>query len=179
MSKSTRQTTTWVFLVAFSTAIASCAEPLSKREQGGLAGAGLGAASGAIIGSTVGPAGAGALVGDQLMAQDQRQERQQRAIDENQAELARLRREVERLRRENERPEGAVMKNPIIQDEKAVAPRRQIINTTFGDLVVAVTDEVKPYIGDPSCRYAVVSQILSDLLTRGVAHVSEPVAGRH
>jgi hypothetical protein len=37
------------------------------------------------------------------MAQDQRQERQERAIDENQAELARLRREVERLRRENER----------------------------------------------------------------------------
>ena len=50
------------------------------------------------------------------------------------------------------------MKNPITQDEKAVAPRRQIINTTFGDLVVAVTDEVKPYIGDPSFRYAVVSQ---------------------
>jgi hypothetical protein len=66
------------------------------------------------------------------------------------------------------------MKNPIIQDEKSVAPRRQIINTTFGDLVVAVTDEVKPYIGDPSCRYAVVSQILSDLLTRGVAHAQNP-----
>lgn len=66
------------------------------------------------------------------------------------------------------------MKNPIIQDEKAVAQRRRIINTTFGDLVVAVTDEVKPYIGDPSCRYAVVSQILSDLLTRRVAHVQHP-----
>jgi hypothetical protein len=66
------------------------------------------------------------------------------------------------------------MKNPITQDEKAVAPRRQIINTTFGDLVVAVTDEVKPYIGDPSCRYTVVSQILSDLLTRGVAHSQNP-----
>ena len=64
-----------------------------------------------------------------------------------------------------------MIKNPIIQDEKAVAPRRQIINTTFGDLIVAVTDEVKPYIGDPSCRYALVSQILSDLLTRRVAHV--------
>jgi hypothetical protein len=67
-----------------------------------------------------------------------------------------------------------MMKNPIIQDEKAVAQRRRIINTTFGDLVVAVTDEVKPYIGDPSCRYAVVSQILSDLLTRRVAHVQHP-----
>ena len=40
--------------------------------------------------------GAGALIGDQLMGQDQRQE-------ENQAEITRLRREVERLRRENER----------------------------------------------------------------------------
>jgi hypothetical protein len=67
-----------------------------------------------------------------------------------------------------------MMKNPIIQDEKAVAQRRRIINTTFGDLVVAVTDEVKPYIGDPSCRYAVVSQILSDLLTRRVAHDQNP-----
>ncbi len=37
MSKGMRQTTTWGFLVAFSMAIASCAEPLSKREQGGLA----------------------------------------------------------------------------------------------------------------------------------------------
>jgi hypothetical protein len=66
------------------------------------------------------------------------------------------------------------MKDPIIQDEKAVAPRRQIINTTFGDLVIAVTDEVKPYIGDPSCRYALVSQILYELLTRRVAHVQNP-----
>jgi hypothetical protein len=66
MSKGMRQTTTWVFLVAFSTAIAGCAEPLSKREQGGLAGAGLGAASGAIIGSTVGRAGAGALIGEPI-----------------------------------------------------------------------------------------------------------------
>jgi hypothetical protein len=71
-----------------------------------------------------------------------------------------------------------MMKDPIMQDEKAVAPRRQIINTTFGDLVIAVTDEVKPYIGDPSCRYALVSRILSDLLTRRVAHVHKPsVAG--
>ena len=66
------------------------------------------------------------------------------------------------------------MKDPIIQDEKAIAPRRQIINTTFGDLVIAVTDEVKPYIGDPACRYALVSRILSDLLTRRVAHVDKP-----
>jgi uncharacterized protein YqgC (DUF456 family) len=92
-----------------------CSEPLSKREQGALVGGGLGAASGAIIGSTVGHAAAGALIGgpigllagaligDQLMAQDRRQYAQQRRIDENRAEIARLRREIERLRRENER----------------------------------------------------------------------------
>jgi hypothetical protein len=41
-----------------------CSEPLTKREQGGLLGAGLGAGTGAIIGSTVGHAAGGALIGD-------------------------------------------------------------------------------------------------------------------
>lgn len=36
-----------------------CSEPLTKREQGGLLGAGLGAGTGAIIGSTVGHAAVG------------------------------------------------------------------------------------------------------------------------
>ena len=61
-----------------------CSEPLTKREQGGLLGAGLGAGTGAIIGSTVGHAAVGALIGgpvgliggaligDQLMGQDQK-----------------------------------------------------------------------------------------------------------
>jgi hypothetical protein len=36
-----------------------CSSPITKREQGGLIGAGVGAGSGAIIGSTVGHAAAG------------------------------------------------------------------------------------------------------------------------
>lgn len=63
---------------------AGCSSPITKREQGGLIGAGLGAGTGAIIGSTVGhaavgaliggPVGliAGALIGDQLMGQERR-----------------------------------------------------------------------------------------------------------
>ena len=72
-------------------------------------------ATGAIIGSAVGRSGAGALIGgpigllagaligDQLMAQDRRQDIQQSQISRNQAEIDRMRREIERLRRENER----------------------------------------------------------------------------
>ena len=92
--------------------VSACSTPLTTREQGGLIGAGLGAGSGAIIGSTVGhaavgaliggPVGliAGALIGDQLMGQESRQSEQQRQIDQNEAELARLRRDNERLRDE-------------------------------------------------------------------------------
>ena len=91
-------------LVALLVLSVGCTQPLTKREQAGLVGGGLGAASGAIIGSSVGhatagaliggPIGllAGALIGDQLMAQDQRQDVQQRQIERNQAEIARLRR---------------------------------------------------------------------------------------
>jgi outer membrane lipoprotein SlyB len=98
--------------VALLTLSVGCTEPLTKREQSGLIGAGLGTAGGAIIGSTVGHAAAGALiggpigllagalVGDQLMGQEKRQDVQERELRENQAEIARLRREVERLRRE-------------------------------------------------------------------------------
>lgn len=97
-------------LLATVMVASACSEPLSRREQGGLVGAGVGAGTGAIIGSTVGhaavgaliggPVGliAGALIGDQLMSQDRRQDEQQRQIDQNQQELQRLRRENEQLR---------------------------------------------------------------------------------
>jgi hypothetical protein len=87
-----------------------CSDPLTKREQGGLIGAGLGAGTGAIIGSTVGHAAAGALIGgpigliggaligDQLMGQDKKQQEQQRQIDQNKDEMERLRKENEQLR---------------------------------------------------------------------------------
>jgi hypothetical protein len=42
--------------------------------------------------------------------------------------------------------------------------QRKMITTTLGELIVAVTDEVNPYIHDPSGKYAIVCIILSDLL---------------
>jgi len=106
------------FIIAFFLALVlssnmGCSEPLSKREQGGLIGGGLGAGTGAIIGSTVGHAAVGALIGgpigliggaligDQLMRQDKKQDDQQLQIDRNRDELERLRRENLRLREQS------------------------------------------------------------------------------
>jgi osmotically inducible lipoprotein OsmB len=92
--------------------LAGCAGPITTREKGGLIGAGLGAGTGAIIGSTVGHAAAGALIGgpvgliagaligDHLMGQETRQVDQQQHLDQNQAEIHRLRRENERLKQQ-------------------------------------------------------------------------------
>lgn len=103
-----------IAVLLLGTASIGCSAPLSTREQGGLIGAGLGAGTGAIIGSTVGHAAAGAaiggpvgliagaLIGDQLMARDQRQRDQQEVIEQNQAELERLRQENARLKRQQE-----------------------------------------------------------------------------
>ena len=44
--------------------------------------------------------------------------------------------------------------------------RKRIIRTTMGDLIAAVTDEVKPLVRDPSGLSIVVSHILNDLLGR-------------
>ena len=70
----------------------------------------MGAGTGVIIGSTVGhavlgaaiggPVGLidGALIGDELMGQDQKQNEQRRQLDANQAEIERLRKENEQLK---------------------------------------------------------------------------------
>ena len=42
----------------------------------------------------------------------------------------------------------------------------KLIRTTLGDLIAAVTDEVKPFVREPSGVYTVVSFILNDLLAR-------------
>src|SRR6059058_2101824 len=88
--------------------------PLTTREKGAGIGALGGAAAGGLIGSAVGHPGAGAaiggalglgtgaLVGDQLLGQEQRQSDQQRQIDANQAELDRQRRELERVKKQGE-----------------------------------------------------------------------------
>ena len=44
--------------------------------------------------------------------------------------------------------------------------QRKIIRTTLGELIVALTDEVMPFVRDPSGTYMVVSYLLSDLLAR-------------
>ncbi|HYA29375.1 MAG TPA: glycine zipper domain-containing protein [Acidobacteriota bacterium] len=107
-SKSSLISLPLVFLILSTTM--GCSEPLTKREQGGLLGAGLGAGTGAIIGSTVGHAAVGALIGgpigliggaligDQLMGQDKRQQEQQQQIEQNSEEIQRLRNENQRLR---------------------------------------------------------------------------------
>jgi uncharacterized membrane-anchored protein YhcB (DUF1043 family) len=55
-----------------------------------------------LIGGPVGLV-AGALIGDQLMGQQHRQDEQQLQIDRNQAELDRLRQDNERLREQSVR----------------------------------------------------------------------------
>jgi hypothetical protein len=63
------------------------------------------------------------------------------------------------------------LKNYTTDQEEIAERRRKIVNTTLGDLVVAVTDEVRPYIRDPSSMYSVVSHILADLLVRRLVSV--------
>jgi hypothetical protein len=43
---------------------------------------------------------------------------------------------------------------------------RKTVDTTLGDLIVAVTDEVTPYVADPTAIFLVVECILSDLLAK-------------
>ena len=87
---------------------------LSTREKGAGIGALGGAAVGGIIGATVGHPGAGAaiggalglgagaLIGDQMQGQEQKQTEQQRQIDVNQAELDRQKRDLEKIKKQGE-----------------------------------------------------------------------------
>ena len=87
---------------------------LTTREKGAGIGAIGGAAVGGIIGAAVGAPGvgaavggtlglgAGALIGDQLQGQEQKQTDQQSQINTNQAELDRQRRELEELKKQKE-----------------------------------------------------------------------------
>ncbi len=92
--------------------IGCAAGPLTTREKGALTGTGLGALAGGLVGAAVGHPGAGAaiggglglgtgaLVGDQLQAQENRSAYQERQIRRNQAETARQRREIEQLKQQ-------------------------------------------------------------------------------
>jgi len=94
--------------------IAGCAGgEISTREKGAGIGALGGAAAGGLIGSAVGHPGigaavggalglgAGALVGDQLQGQENRQKEQQRSIDQQRVEIDKNRALIEELRRRN------------------------------------------------------------------------------
>jgi CII-binding regulator of phage lambda lysogenization HflD len=50
--------------------------------------------------------------------------------------------------------------------EEKTIQKQKVIRTTLGDLIAAVTDEVKPFVRDPSRLYMVVSYILNDVLAR-------------
>src|ERR671925_2146980 len=88
--------------------------PMTTREKGAGIGAFGGAAAGGIIGATVGHPGAGAaiggglglgagaLIGDYMQGQDNRNYTQDEEMDANQAEIERQRREIERLRKQGE-----------------------------------------------------------------------------
>lgn len=117
-------------LLAVLVLLASCSQPLGKREKGVLVGGGLGAATGAIIGAVVGNPGAGAaiggalgavgggLVGDQLQQRDQVAGEQEQQIEQQKQELARNRQLLEELKRQNlearETERGVVVNLPDV-----------------------------------------------------------------
>jgi hypothetical protein len=57
--------------------------------------------------------------------------------------------------------------------------QRKIITTNLGELIVAVTDEVKSIVRDPADLYGVVSCILSDLLARQRLRVPKQSPGKY
>jgi outer membrane lipoprotein SlyB len=93
------------FTVAALLGVGCASGPLTTREKGAGIGALGGAAAGGIIGAAVGhPAagaliggglglGAGALIGDQMQAQENRNYQQDRQIRQNQAEIDRMKRQ--------------------------------------------------------------------------------------
>src|SRR6266851_8965021 len=107
-----RRTVVGLVMLISILVLGGCSQPLSTREKGTLVGGGLGAASGAIIGSAVGSPGAGAaiggamgalsggLIGDQLQGLKYRAARQQSQISRQNRELQRQRRDIEKLKRQ-------------------------------------------------------------------------------
>jgi outer membrane protein OmpA-like peptidoglycan-associated protein len=103
-------------VLALTTALVAamgCSGPLTTREKGAGIGALGGAAAGGIIGAAVGHPGAGAaiggalglgtgaLIGDQLQGQEMKQAEQQRALDQQRAEIAKNQALIEELKKRN------------------------------------------------------------------------------
>src|SRR6266568_1701271 len=92
---------------------AGCSAPLTTREKGAGIGALGGAAAGGIIGAAVGHPGAGAaiggalglgagaLVGDQLLGQENKQKEQQKSLDQQRADIEKNRQLIEELKKRN------------------------------------------------------------------------------
>jgi len=103
-----------VAVLALSSFFGCAGGNLTMREKGAGIGALGGAAAGGLIGAATGHAGvgaavggvlglgAGALIGDQLQGQENKQADQQRQIDTYQAEIERQRQEIEKFRRQSE-----------------------------------------------------------------------------
>jgi hypothetical protein len=51
--------------------------------------------------------------------------------------------------------------------------RKKKAELNWGDLVVALIDEITPYVRDPANRYQIVSLMVSDLLSRRVVRPGE------
>jgi len=109
-----KHTTTTVVAILLAGALAGCAGgELTTREKGAGIGALGGAAAGGIIGAAVGHPGAGAaiggalglgggaLVGDQLQGQQNKQKEQQAALDQQRAEIEKNRALIEELKKRN------------------------------------------------------------------------------
>jgi outer membrane protein OmpA-like peptidoglycan-associated protein len=113
--------------------LVGCSEPLSTREKG----AGIGALGGAAVGGLIGSAvrhpaagaaiggalglGTGALIGDQLQGQERKQAEQQKAIDEQRAEIAKNQALLEELKKRNiearETSRGVMVNLPSVNFE--------------------------------------------------------------
>ena len=114
-----------------------CSTPLTTREKGAGIGALGGAAAGGIIGSAVGHPGAGAaiggalglgagaLIGDQLQGQEQKQREQQAKLDQQKQDLERNQALIEELKRRNiearetERGVAVNLPNVLFQFDRA------------------------------------------------------------
>ena len=76
--------------------------------------------------------------------------------------------DIERLRRHLEAP-GA-LKAPSA--EKTMREQKHD-EMTLGDLIVAITDEVAPYIRDPAILHRVVSLVVADLVARDIVRLDD------
>jgi outer membrane protein OmpA-like peptidoglycan-associated protein len=114
MRQTTNQLSSGALLFAALLLVGGCAGgELSTREKGAGIGALGGAAAGGLIGAAVGHPGAGAaiggalglgtgaLVGDQLQGQENKQKEQQKSLDQQRAEIEKNRALIEELKKRN------------------------------------------------------------------------------